>query len=89
MPGMAMLVLRVAFPASSGLPSGAVISSTNEFGPCFHCPDSLRSETTAFLVFWVCMTFKSCAFAISTSPAPSRPSARTITIVTRPMDLSL
>jgi hypothetical protein len=35
-PGMGMLVLSVTLPASTGLPSGEVNSTTNEFLPCAH-----------------------------------------------------
>ena len=36
MPGIVMLVERVALPASSGCPADVVSSSTNVLGPFFH-----------------------------------------------------
>ena len=58
MPGMAMLVLRVTFPASTGcLVVAAANSKTKLFLPCFHCPDSLSSVTAMSFTLCVLITF--------------------------------
>src|SRR5215468_10656805 len=55
-----MLVLRVAFPTSTGcLVASEVNSRTNVFLPCVHCPDSLSSVIVMSFAFCVWITFRS------------------------------
>src|SRR5438046_2487265 len=58
MPVIAMLVLRLTLPTSTGCLSFADVNSrTKLFLPGFHWPDSLVSVITTSLVFWVWITF--------------------------------
>src|SRR5213593_4529019 len=62
MPGIAMLVLTLTFPASTGVPS-FVKATTKSFLPCFHWPDSLSRLTVTSLVLCVLIGFRSAATA--------------------------
>src|SRR5205814_1793121 len=59
-PGIAMLVLRVTFPTSTGCFVGAAVNSTVKvFDPGLHRPVSLDSATVISFVFAVALTLGS------------------------------